>query len=140
MEKVKSKKAILFAAFVVTVFGVIFFFNRPTDVTNSWQKQGVLLTQSNSTFPTNYQILILEDSLQIYDNFLILPGSDGYDVYALPLESGTYNDFSVTKKGEKYTLRVGSDTEYVLEKIGKRIYRGSDGIEFKTDKVIDDLF
>ena len=58
----------------------------------------------------------------------------GYKIMEPTLVPGEYTNYTVTQKGDTYTIKAeGKDGfTYTLEQVGPRRYVGEDGIEYST--------
>lgn len=119
------------------------------NVTASWD--GMLLEQSSLTSPTRYVLEFDGTSLTIEDDFLgssFISGKvdreaylRGYKIKEPLLIPGTYENYTITQRGDTYTLKVDgkSGFTYNFEKIGPRILVGEDGVEYSTRIYLDTL-
>ncbi|MGN7386311.1 signal peptidase I [Sporosarcina sp. SAFN-015] len=119
------------------------------NVTASWD--GMLLEQSSLTSPTRYVLEFNGTSLTIKDDFLgssFISGKvdreaylRGYKIKEPLLIPGTYENYTVTQRGDTYTLKVDGKTgfTYHFEKLGPRILAGEDGVEYSTRIYLDTL-
>ena len=114
-----------------------------TDVTASWE--GVFLTQTSQTSPTNYIIYFNKDSLVIEDDYSqgydpdfsdenIAKKLKGYKIKEEPLIAGEYTGYSIKKKNDMYTIKVTGKQgfSFTLEKVAPRRFVGEEGIEYST--------
>lgn len=120
-----------------------------TNVTASWD--GMLLEQSSQTSPTRFALKFNGTSLTIEDDFL---GSNfmsdkadreaymrGYKIKKPLLTPGIYENYTITQRGDTYTLKVNGKTgfTYNFKKLGPRILVGEDGVEYSTRIYLDTL-
>lgn len=116
-----------------------------TDVTASWE--GVFLTQTSQTSPTNYIIYFNEHSLIIEDDYTKGQEYDPdlseenkekklarYKIKEVPLVAGEYTNYSIKKQNDIYTIKVIGKQGFTLtlEKVAPRRFVSEEGIEYST--------
>ena len=118
------------------------------DVTASWDR--VLLTQTSTTSPTYYEIIVDKDSLIIFDRYQSFgeynPDQNleealaKYKIKESPLVVGEFTEYRVVKKNnDMYTIEVTGKQRftYTLKKVAPRKFVGEEGIEYSTGTYVD---
>lgn len=117
------------------------------DVTSAWN--GVILTQSSQTSPTNYIITFYDEQIIIQDDYGSFIGfnpdgqiKDPYKGFAIKdtaLDAGKYENYTVLQEDDQYTITVtGKETfTYTLTKTAPRKFVGSDGVEYSSRNYIE---
>ena len=96
------------------------------------------MEQTSKTSPTKYVITFQKDSFtienQFTDRYLI-----GYKIMEPTLVPGEYTNYTVTQKGDTYTIKTDGKAgfTYTMEQAGPRRYVGEDGIEYSTRTRLD---
>lgn len=142
LKKATKNKYIIFSILGILALIVIFILTntRSKDVTNSWAKNDVILTQRNFEINTTYQLIFSDSSLIISDIYVpISPDSPVSESEVLPLEVGEYSSYTVTEKDDIYTIKYGDNLSYQLTQTSPRIFIDEIGTEYKTDSYIDEF-
>lgn len=102
------------------------------NVTASWD--GMVVEQISQTSPTHYLLTFSGSTLTIKDIFTDFRYLKGYKIMEPLLIPGTYLNYTITQRGDTYTLKVDGETgfTYNFEKLGPRLLLGEDGVEFST--------
>ena len=147
MEEMLLKKILknkytlsLVTSVLAVVIVVLFITLRPKDVTDAWAENDVLLSQRNYDIAASYQLAFTDKTFIVYDNYVPITSDDvGTENRDLPLEVGEYNPYTVTKKGDVYTIKSGDTINYRLTQIADRIFVDDIGTEYTTDSYVDDF-
>lgn len=117
-----------------------------SDVTASWDR--VLLRQTSTTSPTNFEIMFSKDSLVIMDRFQSFEYNPDlseeealkkYKIKESSLVAGEFTEYIVTKNNDLYTIKVSGKQgfTYTLKKVAPRKFVGEDGIEYSTGTYVE---
>lgn len=142
MNKLTKNKYVfsLIAGVIAITLVVLFITLRSEDVTDSWAENEVLLSQRNYEIAASYQLLFSDSTLSISDRYFAISADDiGSENTDLPLEVGEYSPYTVTKRGDVYTIKSGDTITYRLTKTAPRIFVDDIGTEYTTDSYVDDF-
>ena len=137
----KNKYTISLVAGVLAVVAVVLFMTlRSEDVTDTWVEKQVRLSQRNYEIAASYQLQFTDSTFIVHDRyFAITPDDIGSENTDIPLEEGEYSPYTVTKKGDVYTIKSGDAINYSITQIAPRIFVDEIGTEYTTDAYVDDF-
>lgn len=142
MKKILKNKYIfsLVTGMLAVAIVVLFMTLRSKDVTDSWAENTVLLSQRNYEIAASYQLIFTDSTFIVYDRYVAITSDDaGSENRDLPLEVGEYSPYTVTKKGDAYTIKSGDAINYSITQIAPRIFVDEIGTEYTTDAYVDDF-